>query len=120
KIYIIIIIHSGIKSFNQCIMLFWRIQRMDNELNILILSCGTRNKIIQYFKRELAGKGIVIATDCSKLAPALYEADKYFIVPKIDDEGYLDEIFSICKDNNVKAVLSLIDPELNLLAEHKN
>lgn len=92
---------------------------MSNDLNILILSCGTRNKIVEYFKREIEGKGIVIATDCSDLAPALYVADKCYIVPRMGDEGYLDAILSICKENNVKAVLSLIDPEISLLAEHK-
>jgi carbamoyl-phosphate synthase large subunit len=92
---------------------------MSDDLNILILSCGTRNKIVQYFKKELDGRGIVIATDCSDLAPALYEADKHFIVPRMNDEGYLDAILSICRENKIKAVLSLIDPELCLLAEHK-
>lgn len=88
-------------------------------MNILILSCGTRNKIVEYFKRELAGEGLVMATDCSNLAPALYDADKYFIVPRMNDDRYLDIILSICKENKIKAVLSLIDPELSLLAEHK-
>lgn len=88
-------------------------------MNILILSCGTRNKIVQYFRKELGDRGLVMATDCSELAPALYEADKYFIVPRIDEEDYLEVILSICKENNIKAVLSLIDPELNLLAAHK-
>ncbi|MEI2330777.1 ATP-grasp domain-containing protein [Priestia megaterium] len=92
---------------------------MSNEMNILILSCGTRNKIVKYFKKELTGKGLVLATDCSNLAPALYEADKHFIVPRMDEEGYLDVILSLCKENKIKAVLSLIDPELSLLAEHK-
>ena len=92
---------------------------MNNDLNILILSCGTRNKIIQYFKRELYNRGQVIATDCSELAPALYEADKYYIVPGINDIRYLDVIISICKENKIKAVLSLIDPELSILAGHK-
>ena len=89
------------------------------DINILILSCGTRNKIVQYFKRELDGKGLVLATDCSSLAPALYEADKHFVVPRLEDEGYLDTILSICKEHKVKGVLSLIDPELILLAEHR-
>lgn len=88
-------------------------------MNILILSCGTRNKIVQYFKKELGERGLVMATDCSELAPALYDADKYFIVPRMNEEGYLDVILSICKENNIKAVLSLIDPELNLLAALK-
>ncbi len=92
---------------------------MDQAMNILILSCGTRNKIVQYFKKELGNRGLVIATDCSELAPALYDADKYFVVPRMNEEGYIDVILSICKENNIKAVLSLIDPELSLLAEYK-
>lgn len=55
------------------------------EMNILILSCGTRNKIVQYFKKELGGRGQVMATDCSELAPALYDADKHFIVPRMKE-----------------------------------
>ncbi|MCI5839026.1 MAG: ATP-grasp domain-containing protein [Peptoniphilaceae bacterium] len=85
-------------------------------MNILILSAGTRNKIIQYFKKELAGRGKVIATDMSKLAPAIYEADKYYIVPKISDPNYIDVILDICKKENISGLLSLIDPELSLLA----
>ena len=92
--------------------------------NILILSCGTRNKIIQYFKKALTSEdgtchGKVIATDMSSLAPALYEADSFYIVPRMTSEGYIDIILDICKREEIKAVLSLIDPELSLLAKHQ-
>lgn len=87
-------------------------------MNVLILSAGTRNKIVQYFKRALKGRGRVIATDMSPLAPAIYEADKHYIVPRMTDPGYLDVILDICRDEHVDGVLSLIDPELSLLAEH--
>lgn len=94
-------------------------------MNILVLSCGTRNKIIRYFKSALTDKdgvrlGKVIATDMSELAPAIYEADEYYIVPRMTDDGYLDVIFDICKKENVSAVLSLIDPELSLLAKNRD
>lgn len=85
-------------------------------MNILILSAGTRNKIVQYFKKELNGKGTVIATDMSELAPAVYEADKYYFVPQITEPGYLDIILNICKKEKADAVISLIDPELSLIA----
>lgn len=88
--------------------------------NILILSAGTRNKIVQYFKKTLEGKGYVIATDCSCLAPAIYDADKYYIVPRMDAPGYLDVILEICRKEQINGVLSLIDPELSLLAEHED
>jgi len=88
-------------------------------MNILILSVGTRNKIIQYFKRAFGSNGNVIVTDMSKLAPAIYEADKYYIVPKMTSDGYIDVIFDICKKEKIDAVLSLIDPELSLLAKNE-
>lgn len=87
-------------------------------MNILILSAGTRNKIVQYFKRTLAEQGRVIATDMSAVAPAIYEADKYYVVPRITEPGYIDLILDICQKENVSGVLSLIDPELSLLAEN--
>ncbi|MEZ3503034.1 MAG: ATP-grasp domain-containing protein [Lachnospiraceae bacterium] len=88
-------------------------------MNILILSCGTRNKIVQYVKRELAGSGRVIATDMSANAPALYEADKYYLVPRITEPGYMELILDICRKERVDGVFSLIDPELSLLAKHE-
>lgn len=96
-------------------------QPQNNEnYNILILSVGTRNKIVQYFRKCLDGDGVVIATDMSELAPALYEADKYYIVPPMNAPNYLDTIYDICKENKVTGVLSLIDPELSLLAAHED
>ena len=86
--------------------------------NILILSCGTRNKVVQYFRKTFEGRGTIVCTDCSSLAPALYEADKHYIVPRMTDPGYLDVILDICKKEKISGVLSLIDPELSLLAEN--
>ncbi len=88
-------------------------------INILILSAGTRNKIVQYFKKTLGENGKVIATDMSTIAPAIYEADKYYIVPRITEPGYIGIILDICKKENISGVLSLIDPELSLLAENE-
>lgn len=89
-------------------------------MNILLLSSGTRNKIVQYFKKSLEGEGKVICTDMSSLAPSIYEADKYYIVPRMTAPGYLDIILDICKKEEIDGVLSLIDPELSLLAKNKD
>lgn len=88
-------------------------------MNVLILSCGTRNKIVQYMKHELSGKGRVIAADMSPNAPALYEADSFYLVPRITESGYIDMIYDICKKERITGIFSLIDPELSLLAEHE-
>jgi len=85
-------------------------------MNFLILAAGTRNKIVQYFKKTFDGLGTVVATDASKLGPAIYDADKYYIVPSITSPDYIDRILDICKNEKIDGVLSLIDPELSLLA----
>ena len=85
-------------------------------MNILILSAGTRNKIVQYFKETLRGEGRVIVADMSETAPALFEADAYYLVPRITEAGYIDMVLDICRKEKIDGVLSLIDPELSLLA----
>ena len=92
-------------------------------MNILILSVGTRNKIVQYFKRTLTKAngerlGNIIATDMSDIAPAVYEADKFYQVPRMTENGYIETVLEICKREKITGVLSLIDPELSLLAQN--
>lgn len=87
-------------------------------MNLLILSCGTRNKIIQYLKKEFRGIGQIIAADSSYLAPALYDANTYVIIPEINDEKYIDSVLQVCKEYKVDAMISLIDPELSIISKN--
>ena len=89
-------------------------------MNILILSVGTRNKVVQYFKKVVGATGKVVVTDMSELAPAVYEADKFYKVPRITDEGYISILLDICRKEQITGVLSLIDPELSLIAKHQD
>lgn len=89
-------------------------------MNILILAAGTRNKIVQYFRKTLDGVGNVIATDANELGPAIYDANKYYIVPPITAPEYINTILDICRKEQINGVLSLIDPELSLLAENED
>lgn len=88
-------------------------------MNILILSAGTRNKVVQYFKKTVGNDGRVVATDCSNLAPAVYEADAFYLVPRITTPGYLERVLEICRKEKIDGVFSLIDPELSLLAKER-
>lgn len=88
-------------------------------MNILILSSGTRDKLVRYFKKEFKDKGNVVCADCNPLAPTLYDADKHYIVPRIMDPNYIEIVLDICKKEDIKGVFSLIDPELSLLSKNK-
>lgn len=87
-------------------------------MNILILSCGTRNKLVHYFK-ECNEFDKVVVTDCSEWAPAIYEADKFYIVPRMTEPGYLDCLKEICKEEAINVLLPLQEDELVLIAKNK-
>lgn len=87
-------------------------------MNILILSCGTRYKLVEYFKAcYLIDK--VVVTDCSTQAPALYIADKYYIVPRMLEEGYMEALLEICVKEEINFVLPLQEEELLLTAKNR-
>ncbi|WP_162146925.1 ATP-grasp domain-containing protein [Acholeplasma granularum] len=93
-----------------------------NNYNILILSAGRRVELIQAFKKAAKKLNInssIIAADMSGLAPALYFADKHKLIPAISDINYIDNLISLCNEENVKLVVPTIDTELLILAENK-
>ena len=88
-------------------------------MNILITSAGRRVKVVEYFKNTLESvNGKVITTDCDSNAPALSFGNNYEIVSRIDSPNYIDEILNICKKYKIDGIVSLIDPELELLARN--
>lgn len=89
-------------------------------MNILILSCGTRNLLVRYFKEPDSGFKRVIGTDCSPYAPALYETDAHYLVPRMTEPDYLDTILDICHKESIHAVLPLQEDELTLIASHRH
>ncbi len=86
-------------------------------MNILLTCAGRRNYLLQFFKCALGARGQVIACDCSATAPALLEADRQCIVPRMDDPHYFDALVSICREHQVRLLLSVNDLELSGLAE---
>lgn len=86
-------------------------------MNLLILSCGTRNLLVEYFKKCFDQ---VVGTDCSPLAPALYVCTSYYIVPEMNTPQYLPVLLDICKKEEINAVLPLQEDELLLIAKNKD
>lgn len=89
-------------------------------MNILFCSAGRRGQLLKNFRQSMGNKGKIIATDLSEYAPALYFADKAYLVPRIDDPSYLDSIIDICKKENINAITTVIDPEIEILAKYRD
>lgn len=94
-----------------------------NSINILILSAGRRVELVKCFKKAAESMGIksnIVTADISTTAPAIYFADKNYIIPRIDDKGYLDSIINICNIEKIKLIVPTIDTELMTMSENKN
>ncbi|WP_195467470.1 ATP-grasp domain-containing protein [Clostridium sp. D43t1_170807_H7] len=92
------------------------------EINILILSAGRRVELIKCFKEAAKIKGIksnIIAADMSKTAPATYFADKSYMIPMVDQEGYIESIIDICNKEKIKLIVPTIDTELRIISVNK-
>lgn len=88
-------------------------------MNYLMLSVGRRGELMKDFRSSMEEGSRIIATDNSPYAPALYFADKQYIVPRIDAPEYMGVVLGICKKEQINAVTTFIDPEIMLLAENR-
>ena len=88
-------------------------------MNILFCSVGRRCELLKDFRKSLGDKVRLIVTDNSPYAPALEFADVSYQVPLIHDKAYIPMILDICKKEGIDAVTTLIDPEIAILAQHR-
>ena len=89
-------------------------------MNVLMCSVGRRGELLKNFRSSMASGSKIIATDLSPYAPALYMADKQYLVPRIDDPAYIGMILDICKKEEINAVTTFIDPEIEILAKNRD
>ena len=89
-------------------------------MNYLMLSVGRRGELLKDFRMSIEDGSKIIATDLSPYAPAIYFADKQYLVPRIDEPKYIDTILDICKKEQINAVTTFIDPEIEILAKNRD
>ncbi len=88
-------------------------------MNVLLTCAGRRNYLVKSFREALSGRGMVFAADASAEAPALQQADKSFILPKLNDTAYIDTLLTMCRRHSILLLVSLNDLELPILARHR-
>jgi carbamoyl-phosphate synthase large subunit len=88
-------------------------------VNVLFTSGGRRVELLQAFRsayQSLGLAGRVVAADVDPLAPCLQVADSGYIVPGINEAGYIPAVVRICREEHIDLVFPLIDPDVPVLA----
>ncbi len=83
---------------------------------VLFTCAGQRVDILDAFRRAGA---TTIAADVNPLAPALYRADRYALVPRIDDDGYVPALRGLVDEHDVRLIVPLTDLDQVTLAESR-
>src|SRR5438876_230712 len=84
---------------------------------VLFTCAGRRVDIVSAFSRAGAS---TIAVDTSPLAPTLYHADHYRLVPRMEDPGYIPALREIIEEHDVRLVVPLTDLDQVLLARRRD
>jgi carbamoyl-phosphate synthase large subunit len=84
---------------------------------VLFTCAGQRVDILGAFRRAGA---TTVATDANPLAPALYHADRYELVPRIDDPGYVPALRRLVDAHDVQLVVPLTDLDQGFLARARD
>lgn len=84
--------------------------------NLLFCSVGRRGRLLRNVKETIGNTGLIVGTDLQSTAPALQFCNRQYVVPRITDPQYVDILLNICRENDIKAVTTLIDPEIEILA----
>jgi carbamoyl-phosphate synthase large subunit len=87
-------------------------------VNVLITSASRKVSLVRAFQSALVrhGGGDVIAVDTSPFSPALYVADRHFLVAPSAEPGFLEEFLQLCRREGVGLVVPTRDEELPLFA----
>jgi carbamoyl-phosphate synthase large subunit len=84
---------------------------------VLFTCAGQRVDIVRAFREAGATS---IAADANRLAPALYHADRFEIVPRVADPGYVAALRELVDRHGVKLVVPLTDLDHLTLARGRD
>jgi len=84
--------------------------------NVLLTSTGRRGYLVGYFREALAGRGRVLAANSSAHAPGLSDADASFLLPTAADPSFGDALLRLCREEEVRLLVSLHDWEAPWIA----
>lgn len=96
-----------------------RLLQGDLNMNILVCSAGKHVELIKCMKKSLSLDSKVITTANKRYIPALYAADRGYIVSDVHADNYVDEILKICDIEHINVVTTMLDVETLILARAK-
>ena len=92
-----------------------------NNANVLVTSVGglVAPGIIENLRR-IPGVSRIVGVDASSDAIGFFMVDKSYVVPRGDENGYMDVLWSIIKAESVNLIIPASDEEVLTLSKYKD
>lgn len=87
-------------------------------MNLLFSCIGRRTYMVDYFRPHLAKTDKIIGTSNSRWAIGFKACDLGVIMPDIKSPEYIPSLIGLCRQMEVKGLLSFFDPDVIRLAPH--
>ncbi len=84
-------------------------------MNLLITAIGKRVQLIEHLKRSFN----IIGVDSGDLVPASFFVDKFYKVPRFDEEDYIESLICICERESANILIPLYEREFSLLIHNR-
>ncbi len=100
-----------------------RKSKIENDLSVLFTCIGRRVSLLESFRRaakQLKINASFFGTDTTELSPALQLCDQRFSVKPTTHTGYIKQLLSIVKANQVNLLVPTVDLDLKCLAQNKS
>lgn len=89
---------------------------MEKGSSMLLTSIGKRVQLINHLKKTFK----VIGVDAGELNPGKAFVDKFYRIPKINENGYIESLLDICKKEEIKVLVPLYEGEFEVLHNERD
>jgi carbamoyl-phosphate synthase large subunit len=91
-------------------------------VNVLFTSAGRRVELLRAFRgayRDLGLDGAIVAADIDPLAPAIQQADRFYMIPRLTEPQYIPAVVGICEREAIDLLIPLVDRDITTLVHHR-
>jgi len=88
-------------------------------MNLLLSCIGKRGYIADYFREALPAGSKIIGTSNTEWTPGFSSCDVSLVLPPIASDEYLPALLTECRKHEVVGLLSLFDPDVHRLSDHR-
>ncbi len=89
----------------------------ERPINWLLSTVGKRGYIVNYLRDVSPNGSRFIGTGCDEFTPGFMACDQSYLVPRIDDPAYLDEVREVLAKEKIGAAITLSDIDVRVFSE---